>query len=133
MIARLINLTAHPIHLYPEDTAKRIDPAAVAPIAVIPAAPRNRQVRFGLRSLGTDTVNIGYPVFRVLFGGTHAANTDLPAPCPGTWYIVSLAVAITHPDRADLLMPYGNIRDRAGTVIGVTGFARSAATDGDQR
>ncbi|MFI7541091.1 hypothetical protein [Actinoplanes sp. NPDC049599] len=132
-MSQLVNLTPHPMHLYPVGTPDRVDPATVTAIAVIPPSPEHRTVRFGQRDLGPDPADIGYPVHRVALGVSDTDNTVLPEPCTDTWYIVSTLVALAHPDRADLLMPYGTIRDLDGSTIGATGFARAARPDGDHR
>ena len=133
MTSRLVNLTPHPMHLYPEDTPQRVDPATVAAIAVIPPSPHHPTVRFGQRDLGPDPTTIGYPVHRVSLGESDTDNTALPEPCTGTWYIVSTLVALAHPERSDLLMPYRTVRDLDGNTIGATGLARSARADGEGR
>lgn len=126
----LVNLTPHPMHLYPVGTPERVDPTTVTPIAVIPPAAPHRPVRFGQRNLGPDNIDIGYPVHRVALGQSDTDNTVLPPATDGTWYIVSTLVALAHPTRTDLLMPYGTVRDLDGQTIGTTGFARSASTHG---
>jgi hypothetical protein len=125
MTDRLVNLLPDALRLYPTNTPNRIDPATIDPTAVIPAALSDQQVHLGLRNFGPDTVDVGFPVSRVLFGKTKQPKTVLPAPCPETFYIVSLTVAVAHHKRPDLLTPYGKVRDLNGTVIGATGFARS--------
>lgn len=129
----LINLTPHPMHIYPDGTPERVDPATVTPVAVIPPSPHHPTVRFGQRDLGPDPIEVGYPVHRVILGQSDTDNTTLPEPRPGTWYIVSTLVALAHPARADLLMPYGTIRDLDGSTIGTTGFARAVPAHGGPR
>lgn len=56
------------------------------------------------------------------------AVTGLPAPTPGTWYIVSIPVVdgARREGRttSDLLTPGDLVRDPAGTILGVTSFYR---------
>src|SRR5689334_16806389 len=115
MTNRLVSLLPEALHIYPADTPNRIDPAIIEPIAVIPAALSDEQVHLGLRNFGPDGVDVGFPVSRVLFGKTKKSKTVLPAPSPGTFYIVSLTVAVGYYKRPDLLTPYGKIRDLTGT------------------
>ena len=52
----------------------------------------------------------------------------LPAPMPGTLFLVSRLVAERCPHRLDLLYPVDLVRDDAGTVIACKRLARVAAT-----
>ena len=47
----------------------------------------------------------------------------LPVAPNGTFYIVSRIAALAMPERTDLLMVDGTIRDENGRIIGCTGFA----------
>ncbi|MEV5350405.1 hypothetical protein [Streptomyces achromogenes] len=57
----------------------------------------------------------------VEYGHAH----DLPPARDGLRYIVSLVVALALTDRrGDLLVPYREVRDASGTVIGCRQFAQ---------
>ena len=44
---------------------------------------------------------------------------------PTTWYMVSLALALSQAGyRPDLLVPYREVRNREGTIIGCRSLAR---------
>jgi hypothetical protein len=60
----------------------------------------------------------GVPTFRRDFGEV----VDLPAPQPGTVYIVSALVADACPDRGDLVSPGELVRNDAGQPVGCRGF-----------
>lgn len=122
----LVNLTPHPMNIYPLDTPERIRWGTVTPIAVIHPSTDHEPARLGQRPLATEDIGIGFPVHRVAFGPYPGQPNLLPRPVPGTWYIVSTLVALAHPHRPDLLVPFGTIRDLDGNVIGSTGFARPA-------
>lgn len=47
----------------------------------------------------------------------------LPDPVEGTIYIVSRLAAAAAPTRADLVVPYGEVRDDSGRILGVRGLA----------
>lgn len=47
---------------------------------------------------------------------TPGETMDLPPERPGTWLVVSRIVAVANPDRDDLLVPGGHIRDHRGQV-----------------
>jgi len=51
-------------------------------------------------------------------------KTNLPEFKNGVWYIVSLPVALAEPERIDLLISVGQIRNDAGQIIGAKGLAR---------
>jgi ADP-ribose pyrophosphatase len=121
----LINLCPHAMHIYPANTPDRIEAGTVTPEFVIYPATGRAAARLGQTNLGpghTDARILalsGITTTRVAF---HAEA--LPEPATDTWYIVSTPVAQAHPDRTDLLVPYGHVRDLHGNVIGSRGFAR---------
>lgn len=61
----------------------------------------------------------GIPITRKIFGEVEG----LPEEKPGVRYIVSSLVASAVPDRHDLLVPDGYVRDEKGMVIGCTALA----------
>lgn len=61
----------------------------------------------------------GIPITRKIFGEVEG----LPEEKPGVHYIVSSLVASAAPDRQDLLVPDGYVRDEKGMVIGCTALA----------
>ena len=57
----------------------------------------------------------------------HLRYTDvdgLPAPEEGVHLVVSLLTAQAAPERTDLLVPVGQVRDDSGRIIGCRGLAR---------
>jgi len=56
--------------------------------------------------------------------GFKYGETNLPAPDSETHYIVALPVALAEPNRTDLLISVGQIRDGDGKIIGAKGLAR---------
>jgi hypothetical protein len=120
----LVNLTPHPMHIYPDGTPEWIVPGTVTPVHVIAPSGDYPPARLGETILGYDNDyrGIGIPVYRIRFGGDNAS--PIPAPTRGTWYIVSRPVALAHSNRDDLLVPYGTVRDFDGKTLGSTGFAR---------
>lgn len=55
---------------------------------------------------------------------TYGDVTGLPAPQPGTCYLVSQLVVRQLPERTDLFFPQGLLRNAAGDIIGFTALAR---------
>lgn len=119
----LVNLTPHPMHIYPTGTPDRIVPGTVIPVRVIDPCTDHPPARLGETILGLDNdIDVNIPVYRIRFDGAN--SSPLPATKAGTWYIVSRPVALAHPHRGDLLVPHGTIRDLDGKTLGATGFAR---------
>jgi len=56
--------------------------------------------------------------------GFKYGKTNLPAADDKTLYIVSLPVVLAEPERTDLLISVGQIRDGEGKIIGAKGLAR---------
>lgn len=99
----ILNLTPHPIRLFRDGEA---EPYEEIPVGGPP-------VRLATIDLGTQ-LGYGAPVELVEFGHAH----DLPNKMPDTWLIVSLPVALSLTGRDDLLVPYLEVRNDEGTVIG---------------
>jgi len=124
----LVNLTPHPIRIYGWDIPDRIDPAEYEPAHVI--EPSGDVARIGEIELGTQTLR-GCDA-RVEFVEYRHAN-GLPPKYENfdtntTWYIVSLALALSMAGegpghRNDLLVPFREIRNLDGAVIGCRSLA----------
>ncbi|MEV7840169.1 hypothetical protein AB0O77_23525 [Streptomyces albidoflavus] len=110
----ILNLTPHPIRLYAnerEDGTDDLDPHLREVYAPEPTPAR----------LATFEVSSGMWPVLVEFG--HAQN--LPPKRDGYQYIVSLVVALAlAARRSDLLVPYREVRNASGTVIGCRSFAQ---------
>lgn len=124
----LINLTPHPIRVYPPETPDTIDSHHHVPIWTMPAATE-RPARFGTIELGPNRLGgCDIPVEYVEYARlVH----PLPEEQPGTWYVVPLVVALVLAyggtlvaTRGDLLVVYREVRNHEGTVIGCRGLAR---------
>ena len=62
----------------------------------------------------------GIPVTSTEFGEVEG----LPAPTPGTAYVVSSIVASRVPDREDVFIPNESVRDENGRIIGCRSLGR---------
>lgn len=110
----ILNLTPHPIRLYSNDRPDGIDDLEPGLREVIP--PEETPAR-----LATFEVSSGMWPVLVEFG--HAQN--LPPKRDGVQYIVSLVVALALADRrSDLLVPYREVRNASGTVVGCRQLAQ---------
>lgn len=114
----ILNLTPHPIRLYVGDRPDGIDDLDLGLLRVI--APEPHPARLGMVPLSSEFRD-GIPVELVQYG--HAEK--LPHPVDGISCIVSLPVALAlAPRRNDLLVPYREIRNSSGTVIGCRQLAQ---------
>lgn len=120
----LVNLTPHPIRIYGFDAPDRFEPGDHEPQFVI--EPSGDVARLGEIDLGTQYLrNCEVPVEYVQYG--HAAGLPESVKVAGsytTWYVVSLALALGLPHRGDLLVPWREVRNLDGTVIGCRVLAR---------
>ncbi|MEU0787572.1 hypothetical protein ABZ341_39280 [Streptomyces sp. NPDC006173] len=109
----ILNLTPHPIRLYAGEREDGSDDLEPHLREVIP--PEETPARLATIELGGGTFQL------VEFG--HAQN--LPPKRDGYQYIVSLVVALALVDRrSDLLVPYREVRNASGTVIGCRTLAQ---------
>jgi hypothetical protein len=103
----LVNLTPHPVAIYRDKSVED------GPDEVIP--PSGTVARIATIELGTGlSAHSGRSYELVEYGHAH----DLPQPVAGTGYVVSLVVALAVRGRDDLLAPYLEVRNEAGTMIG---------------
>jgi hypothetical protein len=122
----IVNLTPHPMHIYPADTPERIAPGSVSPIRVIAPSTQYPPARLGQRVIGEDgSIEDGITVDLVAFGPSNGQVT-LPEPREGIWYLVALVVGLAAAHRADLLVPHEYVRDLDGCIIGSRKLARPA-------
>jgi hypothetical protein len=111
----ILNLTPHPIRLYfneREDGLDDLEPHLRRVIDPEPTPARLDMVELGTQGDGVELVEYG-----------HAR--DLPPKRDGVRYVVSLPVALALADRrSDLLVPYREVRNSTGTVIGCRQLAQ---------
>lgn len=123
----IVNLTPHPLHLYPPGTPDRIAVGSVAPLQVLPPSAQHPPARLGHQVIGEQRIDDDIPVALVAFGPREGQVSDLPEPRIGTWYVVSLVVGLAAAHRDDLLVLHEYVRDLDGHVIGSRMLARPAA------
>ncbi|PWJ07911.1 hypothetical protein DKG34_10930 [Streptomyces sp. NWU49] len=110
----ILNLTPHPIRLYAPEREDGIDDLEPHLREVIEPEPVPAR-------LATIALGGGITFELVEFG--HAQN--LPPKRDGVQYIVSLVVALALAGRrSDLLVPYREVRNASGTVIGCRSLAQ---------
>jgi len=136
----IVNLTPHPLNIYASNCPDRIDPIDIKPELTVAAS--GRVARLAEEPLGTwfteafdyegttpaesltaiavEGVNYG-SVYGLPPLDTEATDVNLP---PRTYYVVSLVVALAAHQRPDLLVPYREVRNMAGSVIGCRQLAR---------
>jgi hypothetical protein len=111
----ILNLTPHPIRLYSNEREDGIND--LEPHLRYVIDPEPEPARLSMIELGTcDGVEM------VEFG--HRAN--VPRKQDGVRYVVSLvvALALVPQGRNDLLVPYREVRNSSGTVIGCRQLAQ---------
>lgn len=123
----IVNLTPHPIRIYGPDVPDRIDPADFTPRHVI--EPSGTPARIGEIPLGTNLLRgcADVPVEYVEYASHGGLVQALPEPSAGTWYVVSLVVALQQTyvyNRPDVLVPYREVRNLDGTIVGCRLLAR---------
>ncbi|MFD6490691.1 hypothetical protein [Streptomyces sp. NPDC060188] len=110
----ILNLTPHPIRLYAGEREDGIDDLEPHLRKVI--EPEETPARLA-------TIELGGGAWPELVEFGHAQN--LPPKRDGHRYIVSLVVALALTDRRDdLLVPYREVRNASGTVIGCRSLAQ---------
>lgn len=112
MNVTLVNLTPHdPLNIWDGDRLVLSIPAArVAARCAEVEVPRT-PLLVGGQSL--PVVTLGY-----------GEVSGLPAPEPGTAYVVSQLVVRAEPDRTDLYFPADLKRDASGAIVGCGKLAR---------
>jgi hypothetical protein len=122
----ITNLTPHPIRIYGWDVPDQFALGDHEPTLVL--EPSGTVARIGEIELGTQYMtNVPTPVEFVEYG--HSTGLPpLPSPRPRVsaevidWYVVSLALALAF-HRSDLLVPFREVRNLDGTVIGCRSLA----------
>ncbi|MFJ1648028.1 hypothetical protein [Streptomyces sp. NPDC088258] len=110
----ILNLTPHPIRLYADEREDGIDDLEPHLQQVIDPEPEPARL---------DTIELGGGITFQLVEFGHARQ--LPPKRDGIQYIVSLVVALALADRrSDLLVPYREVRNATGTVIGCRTLAQ---------
>lgn len=107
------NLTPHPIRIYHPNRPDGLDDLDQDIDRIIP--PEELPARIATIELGTEYPD-GIPTAMVEYGHTH----NLPPKRDGVLLIVSLVVALSRVPygRNDLRVPYLEVRNATGTVIG---------------
>lgn len=119
----IINCTPHAIDVYHPNTPAIVDPERHARMLSIPPSgqvARLGEVVIGEAHTAPRTGAEAVPVTYVEYGHT----IGLPDVKAKVWIVVSLPIALALPDRPDLLVPWRQVRNAAGTVVGCRGLAR---------
>lgn len=106
MTVTILDCTPHAIHIHTDSGVRTIEPSGVVP-------------RLKAETIVVDHID-GIPVSETRFGEIM----DLPEEKPGQFLIVSRLVMAACPDRKDLLVPDGIVRDEEGKIVGCTSLAR---------
>jgi hypothetical protein len=116
----LVNLTEHDVVLASRQVREGTDAQASV---CIPPDGRYARVDDGAARQRDYLLDTRSGVVRVTRLSRSRRLVDLPPPRPRTRYVVSRVTALAARDRADLVFPFGEIRDEAGRVAGARGLA----------
>lgn len=125
IMAKLINMTPHTITLYADKDCMEVTKGnyktlvlkeGAKPIMSLPSegvarAASNKELLYTIDSI---------PVYKTVYGEPEG----LPEPAPNTYIIVSALTAQSAPERKDLLIIDGAVRDTEGRICGCTAFGR---------
>lgn len=106
----LRNLTAHPVTIVGENDSV-ILPAGTSPPRIADEVVRSSSVAIG---------QLAVPVRDIVAGSV----SGLPEPQEGVLLVVPRIVATACSHRTDLVIPFDDVRDHAGRVIGCRALAR---------
>src|SRR5690606_38658524 len=124
-VMRIINLTPHPVRIYGEDTPDQVEDLDHGVVLALP--PSGQFARLGESVTGADTLvteeGAEIPVALV----SYAEIEGLPEPQQGTVFVVPLMTALAAARRDDLLVPYEQVRNQEGTVVGCRRLGRVQA------
>lgn len=120
----IINLTPHRINIY-ADSAPDFIPSGSTLRPMLVIEPSGTVARIEEQSSGEKRFKgIGalLPSGVSLVEYSHVPG--LPMMRPEVWCVVSLVTALAMPHRPDLLVPWKQVRNHAGAVIGCRTLAR---------
>lgn len=117
-MTRYVNTTPHEINLILEGTTIAI------PTSDVSFRVRSESVTVGQLTVDGSPVDVRTRQFSDVTCTIGGEGVPLPNQQEGVFYIVSRITAEALPDRSDLLMVDGTVRDDDGRIIGCTGFAQ---------
>ena len=119
---KLVNLTPHPVRIYRSDTPDRVEDPDAGVVMIL--EPSGEVARLSESVIGEDTVlndeGVEIPVSLV----SYAEVEGLPKPQEGVAYVVPVMTALAAAGREDLLVPYEQVRNQEGTVVGCRRLGR---------
>lgn len=118
----LVNLTPHPVRIYKEDTPDQVEDLDDGVMTVL--EPSGTLARLSESVIGEDAVFTDEGVEIPISAVSYAKVEGLPAPQQGVFYVVPLMTALAAAEREDLLVPYEQVRNGEGTVVGCRRFGR---------
>ena len=116
--AQFVNTTPHEINLILEGGNVTI------PTSDVSFRVRSESVTVGQLTVDGSPVDVRTRQFSDVTCTIGGEEVPLPNQQEGVFYIVSRITAEALPDRSDLLMVDGTVRDDDGRIIGCTGFAQ---------
>lgn len=135
LMTELINLTPHPIRIYSQEVSSKLSDIDEGLLTIIPPSGQVARLAhedpkgtfYSTAYVSHESAEFGsvpIPLDRVVFTTVYG----LPAPRHDVLYIVPLVTAIAvqaeAPARTDLLVPYEQVRNVEGTVVGCRTLAQ---------
>lgn len=121
----IINLTPHSVTVYSTDDVTEVTKGSYTSLILKEGAqplvtyPSQGVARAASVKEQIDTIN-GIPVYATSYGEPEG----LPPAREGTFYLVSALTAQAAPERHDLLIIDGAVRNAEGQIVGCTAFGR---------
>lgn len=122
---KLVNLTPHPVRVYRADTPDQVEDLDDGVVTVL--EPSGTLARLSETILGEGAVLTDEGVEIPVSAVSYAKVEGLPTPQQGIFYVVSLMTALAAAERDDLLVPYEQVRNGEGAVVGCRRLGRVQA------
>lgn len=120
----IINCTPHVVDIYGVGAPNTITAGGPDPYRSLPPSGDVARLVENVANDGEPAPSASAAESVDIFVVEYGHVSGLPDPRAGVWYVVSLPVALALRARADLLVPYRQVRNERGTVVGCRGFAR---------
>ena len=118
----IVNCTPHVVDVYGAAAPNTVTDADRPYMSIAPSGEVARLAEQVMHD-GQPTHHRGAEAAEV-FVVEYGHVVGLPPVRDGVWHVVSLPLALAVPSRPDLLVPYRQVRNERGTVVGCRGFAR---------
>jgi len=123
-LTRYVNTTPHAINILAGSDLNQGKADITIPSSNVSIRVKSEAIVDCLTTVGSLFVEIRKRKFTSVTYEENGVEMPLPNEQAGVLYIVSLITAQALPNRDDLLMVDGTVRDDGGRIIGCTGFSQ---------